>query len=112
MDKTVLISIPVEELETIIIDCVNSCLKYSQPRENLQSNIDSWLSLDDLCSYLPGNPAKATIYAKVHNRQIPHKKMGGRLAFLKSEIDAWLKSKGRKTIQEIEAEVDNQLSKQ
>src|SRR5688572_10897820 len=62
---------------------------------------DRWFSLDELCAYLPGKPAKATIYGKVHSREIPHKKVGKRLAFLKSEIDNWLKGQGRKTSSEI-----------
>ena len=74
------------------------------------SEPDRWLSLEELCSYLPGNPAKATIYGKVHRREIPHKKNGKRLIFLKSEIDLWLKSFRRKTISEIEDEAESYLS--
>ncbi len=47
-------------------------------------NTDSWLSLDELCAYLPGKPAKATVYGLVQQRAIPHKKFGKRLAFLKT----------------------------
>jgi excisionase family DNA binding protein len=72
---------------------------------------DRWLSLDELCEYLPGKPAKATIYGKVHDREIPHKKMGKRLAFLKSDIDTWLNGKGRKTIAETEEDAVNYLVK-
>lgn len=72
---------------------------------------DRWLSIDELCEYLPGKPAKATIYGKVHLREIPHKKFGKRLAFRKSEIDSWLNSKGRKTVSEIEAEATDYLGK-
>ena len=62
---------------------------------------DRWMSLEELCDYLPGKPAKATIYAKVQHRQIPHQKMGKRLAFLKSEIDQWIQEGARKTVAEI-----------
>ncbi|MFC5270034.1 helix-turn-helix transcriptional regulator [Adhaeribacter terreus] len=72
---------------------------------------DRWFDLDELCAYLPGNPARATIYGKVHTREIPHKKVGKRLAFLKSEIDQWLKNQGRKTAAEIEAEASQYLAK-
>ncbi len=72
---------------------------------------DRWFSIDELCEYLPGKPAKATIYGKVHLREIPHKKFGKRLAFLKSEIDQYLNSKGRKTVSEIEAEATTYLGK-
>jgi len=78
---------------------------------NQETSEDKWLSLEELCEYLPGNPAKATIYAKVQKRAIPHKKLGRRLAFLKSEIDLWLQSKGRKTTSEIEEEAEQFLAK-
>jgi hypothetical protein len=29
MEKTILLSLPVEDLQTLIIDCVNTCLKYN-----------------------------------------------------------------------------------
>jgi hypothetical protein len=80
-----------------------------QGKEGDKPESDQWFSLIDLREYLPGRPAKATIYAWVHNRTIPHKKFGKRLAFLKSEIDVWLKGQGRKTILEIEAETDLRL---
>jgi len=66
---------------------------------------DRWLSMNELIEYMPGNPAKATIYAKISDRQIPHKKVGKRLAFLKSEIDEWIHSQKRKTLKEIKADV-------
>lgn len=72
---------------------------------------DRWFSLKDLQEYLPGRPAKATIYCWVHNRKVPHKKFGKRLAFLKSEIDSWLNGQNRKTIQAMEVEADLQLRK-
>ena len=31
---------------------------------------DQWFSIDDLCDYLPGHPAKATLYAKVKQHHI------------------------------------------
>lgn len=62
---------------------------------NNAKNQDTWFAIEQLCDYLPGNPAKATIYAKVHRREIPHQKSGKRLSFLKSDIDSWLKSQSR-----------------
>jgi len=106
MDKTILISLPVEDLQAIIIDCVNSCLKYNKSKD-FQTDQDRWFSLEELQGYIPGNPAKATIYGWVHAREIPHKKFGKRLAFLKSEIDEWLKSKRRRTVSEIREEADS-----
>jgi len=108
MNDILLTPIRLSELEILIENSVKRAISNTQSKPEA----DRWFDIDQLCEYLPGTPSKASIYATVHNRMIPHKKMGKRLAFLKSEIDDWLKSKGRKTIQEIEAEVDNQLSKQ
>lgn len=110
MQETVFISLPREDLQALIIDCVNVCLNRN-PSATAEQPTDRWFSIDELCEYLPGKPAKATIYGKVHLREIPHKKFGKRLAFLKSEIDSWLNSKGRKTVSEIEAEATSYLGK-
>jgi len=95
------LTVDISEIRQLLIERSN------QP----QTNTDRWLSLDELCDYLPGKPAKATIYGKVHLREIPHKKMGKRLAFLKSDIDTWLNSKSRKTIAETTMDAVDFLSK-
>lgn len=38
MEKTVLISLPIEDLQTVIIDCVNSCLKLNKQNNEPQKN--------------------------------------------------------------------------
>lgn len=48
------------------------------------------MSVEDLINYLPGHPAKQTIYCWVWRKAIPYHKAGAKLQFLKSEIDAWL----------------------
>ena len=45
-----------------------------------------------------------TIYDLVHKRKIPHSKPEGKLNFSKKELLAWMKSKKRKTVSEIEGE--------
>src|SRR3954454_11460297 len=69
-----------------------------------------WLSLTELCEYLPDKPARATIYGKID--EIPHYKDGKKLRFLKSEIDAWLLRGKRKTPAEIDQETNEFLSTQ
>jgi excisionase family DNA binding protein len=79
----------------------------AKPAQQAPPGTDRWFSIDELIDYLPGKPAKATIYGKVHSREIPHKKVGKRLAFLKSEIDQWLQAQSRKTAKEIEVEAES-----
>lgn len=51
---------------------------------------EQWMSVDDLIMYLPGKPARQTIYSWVWKKSIPYHKAGAKLQFLKSEIDAWI----------------------
>ena len=86
-------SITFEELPVavqILTAQVQKLQKTIEEKIHPQQQIEQYLTLDELCLYLPQKPAKATIYAKVHNKQIPYKKRGKKLYFLKSEIDAWL----------------------
>lgn len=76
----------------------------SNRKEAEQPAPDEWLSVDQLRNYLPGRPAIATIYAKVQKREIPFRKTGKRLTFLKSEIDAWLNSRKGWTFDEVKAD--------
>ena len=72
---------------------------------------DSWFDILGLCEYLPDKPARATVYTWVRERKIPYNKKGKKLAFLKSEIDAWIKAGRQKTKAEIAAEADSYMIK-
>lgn len=65
---------------------------------------DRWFNLQELCEYLPDHPARQTVYGWIGQRSVPYHKKGKKLQFLKSEIDAWLKSDKRKTAAELHAE--------
>lgn len=65
---------------------------------------DRWFNLQELCEYLPDRPAKQTVYGWIGQHTVPYHKKGKKLQFLKSEIDAWLKSDKRKTVAELHAE--------
>lgn len=75
------------------------------------SEVDIWLTLNELCNYHPDKPSKPTVYGWVHAGTIPVHKNGKKLRFLKSEIDAWLKQGRKKTMAEIAAEADQYLIK-
>ena len=72
---------------------------------------DRWFDLTELCNYLPDKPAKATAYGWVHAGAIPCHKGAKKLRFLKSEIDVWLKTGKRKTVNELAAEADTYLKR-
>jgi excisionase family DNA binding protein len=107
MEKTVFISLPIEDLQTVIIDCVNSCLKNTKQAHSEQPNeFDRWFDLKELCIYHPDKPSKPTVYGWVNSGIIPVHKGGKKLRFLKSEIDIWLKQGRRKTLAETASEAE------
>ena len=65
---------------------------------------ESWMSLDQLCDYLPDKPSKQTVYGWVNQMLIPYHKKTKRLAFSKAEIDAWIKTGRHKTYDELRHE--------
>ncbi|NPD47614.1 AlpA family transcriptional regulator [Lentimicrobium sp. S6] len=73
------------------------------------SQQDRWFNLDGIVEYDPVNRTKPTWYSMVSRGQVPFHKTSGRLMFLKSEIDSWLKSGKHKTKSEIKAEVHTYL---
>jgi len=112
MEKTVFISLPIEDLQTVIIDCVNSCLKNSKQVHSEQpTEINRWFDLHELCQYHPDKPTKPTVYGWVNAGTIPVHKGGKKLRFLKSEIDAWLMQGRKKTLAETAADAENYLKK-
>ena len=107
MEKTVFISLPIEDLQTVIIDCVNSCLKNSKQIHSEQSTeTNQWFDLNELCLYHPDKPSKPTVYGWVNAGIIPVHKGGKKLRFLKSEIDNWLRQGRKKKFAETASEAE------
>src|SRR2546425_449194 len=100
----------VEDLQKIIIECVNSCLKQNKESSLIQHNSDRWFNLNELIEYLPDKPAKTTVYSWIHHSLIPFHKKLKTLFFLKSEIDFWLKEGRKRTAKEISLEADKYLA--
>ena len=80
-----------------IRDEVQKCHRgYAELRKQSLSTIESvneYLSVYQLCHYIPSHPMASTIRTWCCQDKIPHHKMNGKLVFLKKEIDEWLKSK-------------------
>ena len=112
MEKTVFISLPIEDFQTVIIDCINSCLKFNKQVQFEQpTEADRWFDLNELCKYHPDKPSKPTVYGWVNAGTIPVHKGCKKLRFLKSEIDNWLRQGRKKTLAETASEADNYLNK-
>lgn len=55
----------------------------------LQKDSDKLMNVEELRSYLPGNPARQTVYDWIFKRKIPYEKYGKRVYFRKSDINNW-----------------------
>jgi excisionase family DNA binding protein len=112
MEKTVFISLPIEDFQTVIIDCVNSCLKNSRQEYTAPpAETNRWFDLNELCTYIPDKPSKPTVYGWVNAGTIPVHKGGKKLRFLKSEIDSWLMQGRKKTLAEVTSEAEANLKR-
>lgn len=110
MNKTVFISLPIEDLQTVIIDCVNSCLKNSKKSSTETVNeANQLLTIDEVAKLL--HLTKPTIYSKHSKGELPGVcKRGKRLYFQRDVILNWIKDGRRKSNAEIEQEADEYLS--
>lgn len=80
---------------------VKSLIKSQQ-----ESNQKEWMTIVELCEYLPTHPARQTIYEWVKAKTIPYHKTSKMLTFNKNEIDQWLHGGYRKTLSDLEREAD------
>ena len=100
MNKTILISIPVEDLQTLIIDSVNTCLKYHKGEVLEPKDSNDILSVPEASEFL--NLAVPTIYALTSNRTLPHFKKGKKLYFSRATLTKWIESGKRSSVREIQ----------
>jgi len=87
------------------LEVIESKLNYN----NETSDVSKIMTLEQLTNY--ASLSKSLIYKLTSSREIPHSKRGKRLYFNKSEIDEWLLKGKIKTIDEIQTEVDDFLTK-
>lgn len=103
-----------KNIDDVVNDIANEVVKkisnfYPNLLQESVKYHEQWLNLDEVINYDPVKRTKPTWYSMVSLRQVPFHKSGGRLMFLKSEIDEWLKSGKHKTRDEIKAEVHTYL---
>jgi excisionase family DNA binding protein len=56
--------------------------------------------IDGLIKYFLPNTPRGTIYQWLHRRDIPARKIGRKIYFDRSEIEAWIAEKERPTLQQ------------
>ena len=103
MDKTVFISLPIEDLQTVIIDCVNSCLKNSEQESKTPADQpEQLLTIQEAAEFL--SLTVPTMYSKVSKGELPVMKRGKRLYFSRTELLEYVKTGRKKSNAEIEQE--------
>ncbi|MCZ2128687.1 MAG: helix-turn-helix domain-containing protein [Bacteroidia bacterium] len=103
MNKTVLISLPIEDLQTVIIDCVNSCLRNNKQESKAPTDQpEQLLTIQEAAEFL--SLTVPTMYSKVSKREIPCMKRSKRLYFSRTELLEYIKDGRKKSNAEIEQE--------
>ena len=97
--QTILISLQVEEFQTIIIDCVNACLKHNQSTSGIKNEQEELLTVPQLAELL--SLSIPTIYGLIHRRELPAMKRGKRVYFNRTEILEYLEKGRIKTMADI-----------
>jgi len=105
MGKTILISFPVEDFQTIVFDVVKECLTLHSPVAKSSNQENDVIDIREASLYL--GLAIPTIYAKVSERIIPHSKVGKKLFFSRKDLLAWIQNGRRKTVSDLETEANN-----
>jgi len=99
-----------KDLSNQIIKSLSESGIIKQP-DHSESSGDQWMNIEELCKYLPDHPCQNTIYKWKRKGIIPFHKRSKHLYFLRSEIDAWLKSKRGLTKSEMGSIVDTNFRK-
>ena len=102
MENLVFTQLSVPEIRQLFRQELENYFEVSKEQES-QSNESTPLTVQEAASFV--NLAVPTIYGLVSRREIPFSKKGKRLYFLKEELTEWIKTGRRKTIAEIEKEV-------
>lgn len=103
MDKIVLISLPIEDLQTVIIDCVNSCLRNNKQESKPPTHHpEQLLTIQEAAEFL--SLTVPTMYSKVSKGELPVMKRSKRLYFSRTELLEYLKDGRKKSNAEIEQE--------
>lgn len=95
-----IIVITPNELAVLIDISLRRVLSEQSPKSSY--NDDKPLNIDEAADFL--DIPKNTLYSYTSARKIPHKKMGRKIIFFKSELRAWLEEGKKKTRTQLESE--------
>lgn len=91
------------------LDAINR--KISESVSNNNKNDDQRMDVTEAQKYIHGHPAVQTIYGWTSNNMIPYHKIGKRIYFVKSELDAWLSKEQHKSEEDLQREAEEFVNK-
>jgi excisionase family DNA binding protein len=111
MEQSIILnSLGVLELETLVENSIRKVLsEFPTPGQSKNNTVSDLLCIAEASKYL--SLAIPTIYGLVSHSNIPHMKKGKKLYFSRQELEDWIKSGRRKTIEEKKSEVTAILTK-
>ena len=89
------------------LDAINRKLSASMGNNRDE---DERMDVTEAQKYIPGHPAVQTIYGWTSNNMIPYHKVGKRIYFLKSELDAWLSKEQHKSKDDLREEAEEYVN--
>ncbi len=84
-----------DEMPSLIKDILDTLQKVEGEITLIKAKIDpknNWFNVDKLIEYLPTPVTKRTVYDWIRYKKIPYHKQNGKVSFVESEINEWLKS--------------------
>ena len=89
------------------LDAINRKLSASMGNNKDE---DERMDVTEAQKYIPSHPAVQTIYGWTSNNMIPYHKVGKRIYFLKSELDAWLSKEQHKSQEDLRKEAEEYVN--
>lgn len=90
------------------IDALNKKISASVARNDKEA--DMRMDVTEVQKYIPGHPAVQTIYGWTSSNTIPYHKIGKRIYFVKSELDAWLSKEQHKSQEDLRREAEKYVN--
>jgi excisionase family DNA binding protein len=106
MEQTIFTSLPIGELETLMINCFTACLKQhikADPQPTANQPQKELFTVPQTATFL--SLSVPTIYGLIHKGDLPYMKQGKRCYFLKADLMSYLMQGRRKSNAEIKEEV-------
>lgn len=82
MDKTVLFSIPMPELQALIVDCVKSCILAQSQNKTIEK--EQIMTRNEVCELL--NITKSTLWKRTKTGKLQSYGQGRRVYYKRSEV--------------------------